>query len=61
MTATDIIKEVQNNASEWLEMSENPAEIVAGILATKVVNLMNHIEYLEKRLQHEDSRKIRVN
>ena len=50
MNARDVIKEVQENASEWLEMSENPAEFLAGVLAQKIVNLNSHIEYLERRL-----------
>lgn len=52
MNAEDIIKEVQEKASEWLEMTEDPATIVAGILAHKVIKLQNHIKYLENRLQH---------
>lgn len=54
MNANDVIREVQENASEWLEHSENPAAMVAGILANKIVNLTNHIEYLEKRLNAYD-------
>ena len=53
MNANDIIQEVQQNASEWIEMSENPAALVAGILAGKVIELMNHITYLERRLSHD--------
>ncbi len=57
MNAQQIIKEVQENASEWLEMSEEPAALVAGILANKVIELKSYIEYLEKRLNHvSDSR-----
>jgi len=50
MNAKDIIREVEEQAGEWLEMHENPAELVAGILAHKVVALSNYIEYLEKRV-----------
>lgn len=53
MTGADIIKQVQEDASEWLEMVENPAELVAGILANKIVDLNNYITYLEKRLEHD--------
>lgn len=57
MNAQQIIREVQESASEWLEMSEEPAALVAGILANKVVELKSYIEYLEKRLDHvSDSR-----
>jgi len=52
MTGEDIIKQVQENASEWLEMSENPADLLAGILANHIVKLQDHIQYLERRLQH---------
>jgi len=55
MNATDIIRQVQENASEWLEMSQNPDEIVIGILAKKIVKLQDHIEYLEKRLENVSS------
>jgi len=51
MTPAEVIKEVQENASEWLEMSDNPAEVVAGILAQKIVYLSDYIEYLERRLK----------
>jgi hypothetical protein len=52
MTSEDIIRQVQENASEWLEMTQDPAALVAGILANKIIKLNDHIEYLERRLQH---------
>lgn len=55
MTAQDLIRQIQEDASEWLEMSEEPATLVAGILADKVIKLQSHIEYLEKRLEHVNS------
>lgn len=55
MTAEEVIRQVQENAQEYLEMVNNPAEFVAGILANKIISLMGHIEYLEKRLDHVDS------
>lgn len=61
MNGEDIIREVQENASEWLEMSENPAELMAGILANKIVQLNNYIEYLEKRIDHDSRKKVRIN
>ncbi len=61
MTGAEIIREVQENASEWLEMSENPDKFMSGILAQRIVNLNNRIEYLEKRLDHESRAKVRVN
>jgi flagellar biosynthesis chaperone FliJ len=61
MTAEDVIKEVQENAGEWLEMTQDPAALVTGILANKVIKLQDHIKYLEKRLecqQHAKSSKV---
>jgi hypothetical protein len=52
MTAQDVINEVKEKAIEWLEMSEDPATLVAGILANKIVKLNEHIEYLERRLNY---------
>ena len=52
MTPQEIIKQVQEDASEWLEMTDDPSTIVAGILANKVIKLQDHIEYLEKRLNY---------
>jgi hypothetical protein len=54
MTSDELIKQVQENASEYLEMTEDPAALVAGILAKKVINLMDHITYLERRLKNEN-------
>ncbi len=53
MNANDIIREVQENASEYLEMMDEPAILVAGILANKIVKLNNYIEFLERRLRHD--------
>jgi hypothetical protein len=52
MTSQELIKETIENASEWLEMTPNPTAMVVGILANKVIQLQDHIEYLEKRLHH---------
>jgi uncharacterized protein CbrC (UPF0167 family) len=59
MNATDIIRQVQENASEWLEMVEDPAALVAGILANKIIKLTDHIQYLENRLKHVSQQEIR--
>ena len=53
MTPEDIIRQVQENASEYLEMTEDPATFVAGILANKIIQLTSYIEYLEKRLNND--------
>lgn len=52
MTAQDIIREVQENTSEWLEMSNDPYAIVAGVLANKILKMQSQITYLEKRLDY---------
>jgi hypothetical protein len=52
MNAKDIITQVQKDAHEWLEMSENPASMVAGILANKIIKLNDRIRHLEKRLEN---------
>lgn len=55
MTAEDVIRQVQEDASEWLEMTKDPATLVAGILANKIIKLQDQIHYLEKRLQYVSS------
>lgn len=52
MNAENILNDVREKYSEYLEMHKNPDALVSGILAIKIVNLMKHIEYLEKRLEH---------
>jgi hypothetical protein len=52
MKAEDIIREIKDHASEWIEMSPDPSYLIAWILAQRVVKLSNYIDYLEKRLQH---------
>ncbi len=52
MNAQQLIRQVKLDASEWLEMTDDPAALVAGILANKVIKLQDHIEYLEKRLEY---------
>jgi hypothetical protein len=54
MKPEQIIKKVQEDASEWIEMCEEPATLVAGILATKLSNLMEYVDYLEKRIDYEN-------
>lgn len=61
MTAQDLIRQVQEDASEWLEHCEDPATLVAGILANKIIKLTDHIQYLEKRLNHVNTSSMRNN
>ena len=51
MTSGDLIKQIQEDAAEWLEMSDNPAALTVGILAHKVIQLQSYVEYLERSLQ----------
>jgi hypothetical protein len=56
MTAQQEINEVCENASEWMEMTDDPALLAAVILANKVVELKEHIDFLQKRLKYEISK-----
>lgn len=55
MNVQQIIEEVQDNASEWIEMTENPFEFISGVLANRIVELKNHIHYLQKRLSYVEN------
>lgn len=55
MTPQDIIIDVQNKYAEHLEMHNNPDAMVSGILAHKIVSLLDYITYLEKRLSYESN------
>lgn len=48
MTGEEIIKQIQDEASEWLEMSEDPGMFIAGVLANKIITLTEYIKFLEK-------------
>ncbi len=61
MNAGEIIRQVEEDAAEWLEHADNPAALVAGVLASKIVSLNNYINFLEKRLRHDSSSTTRVN
>ena len=61
MTPQDIIRDVKENASEWLEMSEHPAELPAVIFANRIVKLNDYIEYLERRVKYDSTAKARIN
>lgn len=52
MIADDVINEIRESASEWLEMTNNPDEVIIRILAHKVIALEDQIKYLEKRLEY---------
>jgi hypothetical protein len=50
MTPDDIIKDAAAYSAEYCEMSDNPAAIVAGVLASRIIKLTEQVEYLERRL-----------
>ena len=52
MTAEEIIREVQKNASEYLQEVNEPRDLIVAILANNLSAALDHIQYLEKRLQH---------
>jgi hypothetical protein len=52
MIAEDVIKEIQDKYGEYFEMSQNPTDLLVGILVQKVVVLTDYVEHLEKRLGH---------
>lgn len=52
MTPEKLIEDIEEYASEWIEMSENPAMFIAGILAKKIIKLEDYILFLETRLRY---------
>jgi hypothetical protein len=60
MSPAEVIRQAEEYASEWLDYAENPAELVAAVLANKIVVLNSYVDYLEERLKH-DSNSTRIN
>ncbi|CAB4133816.1 hypothetical protein UFOVP264_30 [uncultured Caudovirales phage] len=54
-----IISQFENKCSEYSEMIENPHELVMGVMASKILELYDKIEYLEKRLSYESNQRIK--
>lgn len=52
-TGQQLLDETMYRIGEWMEMSDNPAALVAGVLANEVIKRDEYIEYLERRLKHE--------
>ncbi len=50
MNANDVINITKDHASEWLEMHDNPDQFLCTVLANQIVKLVDHIEYLERRV-----------
>lgn len=62
MTKEKIVCDVLVSAGEWLEMTDNPNEMIVWILAGKIEKLHTYIEYLEKRISYDSTAtNIRVN
>lgn len=57
MKAQDILDQLYVDASEWLEMADNPDMLMSGILAHRMAVLYDRIEYLERRIFHESHSK----
>jgi hypothetical protein len=53
MTAEQVITAVYDHAAEYIEMTNNPTALVVGIMAHKIVELEDYIQYLEKRLKND--------
>lgn len=47
-----VISQFEEKCAEYSEMIENPHELIVGAMASKILELCNKIEYLEKRLKH---------
>jgi hypothetical protein len=54
MRHQQVITDVCLHASEWIEMVENPTALVVGIMAHKIVELEDYIQYLENRMKSEN-------
>ena len=50
MTGEEIIREIQETYAEWFEMTDKPQELLLGILASRLAGSVEHVNYLEKRL-----------
>lgn len=57
MTASEILSDIHVRYAEWIEMTDNPSDFVAGVLAHKVVELQGYIDYLEKRVHNASANK----
>jgi hypothetical protein len=56
MSAEQIIKEVQENISEWLEMSECPEVALLWAVAHRASLYKAHLECLKKRTDYYESK-----
>ena len=52
MTPQKVIRETEENCSEYLEMMQDPSAFVAEVLANKIVKMQFYIEYLEARVKY---------
>jgi hypothetical protein len=56
MTGEDVVREIQETYSEWLEMSQDPQQFIVGVLANKIIKLQDHVDYLKRRIDHDCAR-----
>lgn len=50
-----VIKIIEEQAGEWLEMADDPNALLIRIMAKKITKLLDDISYLKKRLKHDSS------
>lgn len=51
-TPESIIKEIEEEFSEWIEMTNDPATFVAWVLAKRIIKQSDKIDYLQRRLKY---------
>jgi len=47
-----VISQFEDKCSEYTEMVKHPEELILGAMASKILELYEKIEYLERRLHH---------
>lgn len=52
VAAKFIISTLEERCSEYLEMVSDPREFLMGVMANKIIELSNKIDYLERILDH---------
>lgn len=47
----EMVLDIREKYSEYLEMIEHPDLFVIGVLSNKIIQLEDYVEYLERRLK----------
>jgi hypothetical protein len=55
ITAEFVISQFEHKCSEYIEMVQDPREFVMGVMANKIIQLCDKIEYLERRLNSKEN------